>query len=338
MTAITVRLTGPEDLLAVVPHLFGYAVDRGIVAIDLVPGVPSRLGFMERADLPAEGEGAEAAEALTGPMLRHGQGKVVLIGYETVTGEAVPALVITGDAMRSAGLAVFDPLVVTGDRWRTLDCRVPECCPAEGKPVPGAENPAAMTLLLAGSAPLKDRQALADHIAAGPRATTVMDAITVQRDESSTTFEAAAAAWGAVLTSSDPLTDQTIATAALALTVGERKEFRDTLLAWLTPGTLDLELTDQTCLTHLRALQPATCTPDTLETSCEAVTDRLIALCASIPDSEASPALTVLAYYAWVNGKGTIASLALERALTAQPDYTLARLLDRMVSMGIRLR
>ena len=53
---------------------------------------------------------------------------------------------------------------------------------------------------------------------------------------------------------------------------------------------------------------------------------------------EASPALTVLAYYAWVNGKGTIASLALDRALAAQPDYALARLLDRMVSMGIRLR
>ena len=101
---------------------------------------------------------------------------------------------------------------------------------------------------------------------------------------------------------------------------------------------LDLELTDQTCLAHLRALQPATCTPDPLEASCEAVTDRLIALCASIPDSEASPALTVLAYYAWVNGKGTIASLALDRALAAQPDYALARLLDRMVSMGIRLR
>lgn len=59
MTAITVRLTGPEDLLAVVPHLFGFAVDRGIVAIDIVPGAPPLLGFMERADLPAEGEGAD---------------------------------------------------------------------------------------------------------------------------------------------------------------------------------------------------------------------------------------------------------------------------------------
>ena len=55
--------------------------------------------------------------------------------------------------------------------------------------------------------------------------------------------ESAAAAWGAVLTSTDPLTDQTIASAALGLTLGERKEFRDTLLAWMTSGVLDLELT-----------------------------------------------------------------------------------------------
>lgn len=188
-------------------------------------------------------------------MLRHGQGRVVLIGYEMVTGEAVPALVMTGDAMRSATGRLRDA-GRHGGPVAHARLHGPQRCPAEGKPVPGAENPAAMTLLLAGSAPLKDRQALADHIAANPRATAVMEAITAQRDESSTTFEAAAAAWGAVLTSSDPLTEQTIATAALGLTLGERKEFRDTLLAWLTPGTLDLELTDQTCLTHLAPSSP----------------------------------------------------------------------------------
>ena len=336
MTAPTVRLSGPEDLIAVVPHLFGYAVTESILAIDLIPANPTRLGFMARIDLPAEGEATEAANTLTSAMLRHGQGIVCLIGYETVTGEALTGLVMTGDAMRAAGVNVFDQLIVTGDRWRSLGCSDTECCPTEGKPVPGADHPAALALIGTGSAPVKDRQTLADHIAASPRAATVMDVITDQRDEASTTLESAAAAWGAVLTSTDPLTDQTIATAALGLTLGERKQFRDTLLAWMTPGVLDLEQTDPTCLTHLRALQPAT--PDTLTAPCEAVTDRLITLCASIPDSEATPALTVLAHYAWINGKGTIASLALDRALAAQPDYTLARLLDRMVSAGIRLR
>lgn len=338
MSATTVRLTGPEDLLAVVPHLFGYAVTQSIVAIDLIRGASPRLGFMERVDLPAEGEAASAAEALTGPMLMHGNGLVVLIGYETITGEAEAALVMAGDAMRAAGLTVFDQMLVTGDRWRSLGCTDRECCPAEGKPLPGSENPAAMTLIGAGSAPVKDRQTLASHIAAGPRASAVMDAITAQREEASTTPETAAAAWGAVLMSTDPLTDQTIATATLGLAWGERKDFRDALLAWLTPGVLPLESTDQTCLSHLLALRPTQTDPDTQTASSEMITDRLITLCSSLPDSEATPALTVLAHYAWATGKGTIASLALDRALTAQPDYALARLLHRVVTIGIPVR
>lgn len=338
MSATTVRLTGPEDLIAVVPHLFGFTPTQSIVAIDLIPGAPPRLGFMERLDLPAEGEAAAAAEALTEPMLRHGSGVVVLIGYETITGEAVPALVMAGDAMRAAGISVFDQMVVTGDRWRSFDCTDPACCPAEGKPVPGAENPAALSLIGTGSAPMKDRQAVEDQLAPTPRASAVLDLIAAERAAGNPTGEAAAEAWGAVLTSTDPLTDQTIATASLALTLGESKQFRDTLLAWMNPGLLPLEMADPTVLALLQKVQGPATTPDAPETSARTITDRLITLCANLPDSEAAPALTVLANYAWCNGNGTIASLALQRALSAQPDYSLALLLHRMVSLGIPLR
>jgi hypothetical protein len=45
----------------------------------------------------------------------------------------------------------------------------------------------------------------------------------------------------------------------------------------------------------------------------------------------------VVANYAWWRGDGTIARLALDRALSIDPGYRLAALLARVVDLGIRL-
>ena len=47
--------------------------------------------------------------------------------------------------------------------------------------------------------------------------------------------------------------------------------------------------------------------------------------------------LTVLAAVAWAGGDGALALTSLDRALAADPEYTLALLLERMVTYGIRL-
>ncbi len=67
---------------------------------------------------------------------------------------------------------------------------------------------------------------------------------------------------------------------------------------------------------------------------------RLLALCRSVPDEcpdEAAAVCTVAAHVAWVGGDGAIARAAVERALRLVPDYRLARLLGRLVEIGLRL-
>ena len=68
------------------------------------------------------------------------------------------------------------------------------------------------------------------------------------------------------------------------------------------------------------------------------VTERLMRLCRHSP-LELSPApLTVLANHTWWHGDGALTRIALERALVVEPDYRLARLLERMVDLSIRPR
>ena len=117
---------------------------------------------------------------------------------------------------------------------------------------------------------------------------------------------------------------------------------RDGLIAWLCPGTMPQELIDPGLLVLLsRAL------PDPLSLQrnrgdvqqvigLQRIERRLCELCAALPDVWAVSALTVLASFAWWRGDGALTRIALERALRVDPQYRLARLLERMVDLAIR--
>lgn len=66
------------------------------------------------------------------------------------------------------------------------------------------------------------------------------------------------------------------------------------------------------------------------------VVDRLCWLARHTPQDLAPGVLTVLASYAWWLGDGALASVALDRALTINPAYRLAQLVEKMVHMAIR--
>ena len=66
------------------------------------------------------------------------------------------------------------------------------------------------------------------------------------------------------------------------------------------------------------------------------VQDRLICLCAMLPDHVAAPALSVLSSFTWWRGDGALTRVALARAMRCDPDYRLAQLLLHMVNLVIR--
>ena len=72
----------------------------------------------------------------------------------------------------------------------------------------------------------------------------------------------------------------------------------------------------------------------------DALLHRLLALCRSVPDEcavEAAAVCTVAAHVAWIGGDGAIARVAVDRAVRLDPGYRLARLLERLIDLGLRL-
>ena len=116
-------------------------------------------------------------------------------------------------------------------------------------------------------------------------------------------------------------------------------EIRDGLVAWLCPGTLDLDELGGDIQKLFCGLESARDMDDIDPTSTgaqNAIQDRLIRLCAMLPDDMATPALSVLASFTWWRGDGALARVALARALRCDPDYRLAQLLEQMVDLAIR--
>ena len=146
-------------------------------------------------------------------------------------------------------------------------------------------------------------------------------------------LERAALAWRRMLDTSDgapAVADLPPAVLAQGLALLEHRGFRDGLIAWLAPGQLGPGMLPanvmQALVRHLpvcRLRHPA-------------ALDRLVQVCALVPDSWAAPVLTVAAQTAWSGHEGTLANIAIDRALEADPHYYLARLTEQLLRHGVR--
>ncbi len=66
-----------------------------------------------------------------------------------------------------------------------------------------------------------------------------------------------------------------------------------------------------------------------------AMAERLARMVAVAPDTHVAAPATLLAILRWQVGDGSRASAAVERALAADPTYTLAALVDRCLATGM---
>jgi len=195
-----------------------------------------------------------------------------------------------------------------------------------------------------GISPHPDREALAQQLEPGPDAVAVAKVLRSRQKamakvvgNQSVTRVELFAAWPRIL---DPdQTDISPEDAVLAAMSLRDIEIRDGLVAWLSPGTLNInELSDETqeLFCSLEQAWGEEHSDPTSIASQNAVQDRLVRLCAMLPDHVAAPALSVLASFVWWRGDGAMARIALARALRCDPGYRLAQLLQQMVDLAIR--
>ncbi|HEY2550098.1 MAG TPA: DUF4192 domain-containing protein [Streptosporangiaceae bacterium] len=205
--------------------------------------------------------------------------------------------------------------------WSYL-CADPLCCPAEGVPFDALSHPAAAALSAAGLTALRDRASLAHTLAPLPAVAGPMRRATERAERRARALSSPAGRGG----------DD----AAALLLDESRRAVQEALGTYRSGGSIcdyDVIAGLTVALSDLRVRDDAWARMDA---QAAAAHRRLWTdlVRHAIPRLVPAPA-ALLAFTAWQAGEGALASMAVERALAADPGYSMAVLLGEALQAGL---
>lgn len=317
------RVRDPGDLIEAIPYLLGFHPRESLVVVGLDDG---RVCITARVDLPELADPGVLPTTVR-VMRDSGATHVIAVVYEVpatvVERNALPRREVIGalgDCLDDAGALLVDAVLVVDSRWWSYAC-AEDCCPPEGREIPGDASPAAAAATYAGLVALADRDELRAVLEPDDEATRAMlepllaeqeHAVVAaalsgrperrQRSVKRAIFAAAREADESLfLGGSGTLSDEQVCRFATAL--GETP-IRDSL--WLA---VDQRRLDGRALWREIARR--------------------------VPSPYDAAPLFLFGWASWRDGDGASASMAVERALASDPGYTAAELLGGALSHGL---
>lgn len=368
MTTPPIRVRGVAELIATLPHQLGYHPEDSLVLV-LLEGIDEGAGtrrpsgeiqLLCRLDLPRDLGGYEEVLRTVGALIRRERPAVVEVIAFEADADATEVLLAVSRVCEAED-AVVDRLArVRGDRWLAVASDGAD--PDVWCSLPSVDTvPAVADLVVRGAAPGPGRSELVARIRGAGRAREqeVGDELAAAlvtflragdpaaagagRDPAAAGaggggrayrrhLERGARGWQRVLdTTRDAprVEDLPPAVVAQAVVMLWDREFRDALIAWVAPGQLGPGMLPGEVMAAFVRHLPASRVLD------RARLDRLVDLCALVPDEWAAPVLTVTAQAAWALNNGTMANIAIDRALQADPTYYLAQLTDQLLRHAV---
>ena len=327
----------PTDVLAVVPYLLGFTPERSVVVIAMRD---RRVVFQARADLPPTDEIAAVAGHLATVVARQRVDSALIVAYGA-DADVTPTVDVLRESLEARRVRVSDALRADNGRYWSYVCRRSECCPPSGTPYDVATTALAAEATFAGLSPAASRRNLEARLApVDGLARIAMGAATerAERRLSALIDDAAGrSATGDGRPTSDGGRTSQLECANLARAavyeaggravnaanacIGRIAPLDDDALAWLALLLVNVPVRDYAWERVDRDVGG----------SVDLWTDVVRRV---EPDLVAAPA-TLLAFAAWRNGGGAIASIALDRALEADPAYPMARLLLDAIDNGL---
>lgn len=325
VTPSVVRIGSPGDIAAAVPHLLGFVPTESIVVIGL-HGPRRRFGLTLRFDLLPRQYNTKVAGMLARRSKFAAPDEiVVLIFTAKPDGDDLVRRDLVEAVMAKSKVPVADAVLVRDGRWWSYVCDDPRCCPPDGTPIDTAS---------AGSLALAAAQAMTGRTVLANREAVVQSLAPV----TGTAAQAADKAVDRVMDEVRAETSELRQERALALLDELTARFQDPRAAisddeaaYIQVACGDIRVRDAV-LEHVGPNDPASRdVPDRIE----AVTRVLRDVARRAPPDIAAPTWTILAWVSYGEGNGVVANVALDHALAADPDYSLAQLLrealDRQV-------
>jgi Domain of unknown function (DUF4192) len=320
-----VRISSPADVLAVVPHLLGFHPDNSLVVIGA--GRPrERIELAFRYDLPDPPDAALAAEIAghAAVVLRHRKLSTVIgVGYGPGALVTPVADALTAE-LRRCGPRLHELMRVEDGRYWSYLCTNPECCPPEGVRFDVRASPAAAAMTVAGLVAYPDRAALAGTLApvAGAAAGAMERATARAASRAADLMTRAGGPAGAPRTAPLVAAGRKAVSEAITRYRGGGRIVSEDQLAWLSVVLAQLPVRDDAW---------ARMDPQHREAHLRLWTD----LVRRARAPYLAPAASLLAFTAWQSGEGALANIAIDRALAADPGYSLALLLRDIMDAGV---
>ena len=317
-----VRVSTVAGFLSVVPHLLGFHPGQSMVVVGLDgPRGRIKLGF--RYDLPDPPDpemSRDIARHAVEVLRQRGVTVAIAAGYGGGT-LVTPVADALRAAAQDASITVRDLLRVKGRRYWSYLCQDPGCCPPEGIPFEGPDHPNARALAAAGMTARPDRESLAALVApvTGPEAESLRRAHQCALRRAGEMIAGAGAP--------DRLR---------ALVEAGRDAVRDAIARYRSGG----EITDHDqmawlilTVADLRVRDDAWARMDPGNRDAH---QRLwIDVTRRAPESLVPAPASLLAFTAWQSGDGALANIAVERALAADPGYSMAHLIGQALEAGL---
>jgi hypothetical protein len=320
---VQLRAATPDAVLAVVPHMLGFYPSRSLVVLGL--GEQNRVMVTFRYDLPEPSDhelATDIAHHAEYVLTREHLPAAMLIGYGPAD-LVLPVLAETAARIGNHGIHVQEALRADVGRYWSLLCSDISCCPPEGRSYDPGSHPAAAAMTGAGLTAHPDREALARTI---QRPAGTADAI-ARATEQARTRLARLIAGGEATGDRDPKLRATRVGRSQVQQAIRRYRAGGSIgsvahLAWLAVLLSDIRVRDDAW---------ARMTPEHRDEHCRLWTD---VLRAAMTDFAPAPA-SLLAFTAWQAGNGALAAMAVDRALTADPGYSMAHLLASAIEAAL---
>jgi hypothetical protein len=310
---LTLRIDGPGSMIKALPYLLGFRPVDSLVMIGMDAG---QMVLALRLDLAETGSDEVMGAALSA-MRRGGASAfvgIVVTDVPVVAGATLPYVPLAG-RLETLGaqyaMATNDVLLVVEDRWWSLVCANRDCCPPQGHPVPPQTTEVEAEAVAAGLVPMANRDALAATLDPfGQQVTTEQIAVAVQAERD------------ADLSQTRATFDRSVIRALFAATRSEHPE----QLPLSQMARFGVALSGYAVRDSLWLAQDGA-----------RIEGRELwrTLATRLPVSYRSAPLFLFGWSAWRAGDGALASIATERALSADPGYGAASLLQVALARGL---
>ena len=330
----TVRVRGTKDMLAVIPFLLGFQPDASLVLLAVDDG-SGGVVTGARLDLPTAdqplGRVRAALDLVIAKLTTRGGISVVLAGYGPAD-RVEPTVTTAAEALQAAGIPIRDALRVADGRFWRLRCADPAACPPHGIPFEPATSPATAAAVYAGLVALPDRDALAATLAAvtGPARDGMVAATLAACAFLDELLDAARAGTAEAAYRPGAVLDTQIGRALQAAARTYLTHVQDSHQAGVPVD--DEHAATLTVLLELPSLWEFAARRTNGEAWQIAMWSDLVRR-AEPPFT--APAATLLALCALQAGHGALASMAVDRALSADPQDRFAQVLKRAIAAGI---